>query len=163
METFFIAGDQHFSKFATGSKAKFFTWILLWPIKSEVVYSTHVCRSTWSVTLKQSIQISSISSYYLIVLFQRHNVSNYCIITTCFYTNFQIYLAQCFQVWGFTENLGLFFRGVAGFFEDLRVFCFWACFIWCLLDFWACFCRFLFSRMLSFSIFMALLQSQYIE
>jgi len=32
-----------------------------------------------------------------------------------------------------------FFCGVAGFFEDLRVGCFWACFVGNLLVFWTCF------------------------
>jgi len=46
---------------------------------------------------------------------------------------------QCCQPCGFPTKLGLFFCGVAGFFENLRVACFWACFNWNLLVFWACF------------------------
>jgi len=40
-----------------------------------------------------------------------------------------------------------------GFFEDLRVACFWACFNWNLLVFWACFCRFLFFDCLFFKFY----------
>ena len=39
----------------------------------------------------------------------------------------------------FSREFGLIFCGVAGFFEDLRVACWWACFNLNLLVFWACF------------------------
>ena len=42
---------------------------------------------------------------------------------------------QCCQPCDFPVNVGLFFGGVAGFFEDFRV----ACLNWNLLAFWACF------------------------
>jgi len=46
---------------------------------------------------------------------------------------------QWCQPCGFPAKLGLFFCGVAGFYEGLRVACFWACCKWNLLVFWACF------------------------
>ena len=52
----------------------------------------------------------------------------------------------------FSRKFGLVFCGVAGFFEDLRVSCYWACFNWNLLVF----CRFL-LLFAFFSNFMALL------
>jgi len=49
----------------------------------------------------------------------------------------------------FPANLGLFFCGVAGFFEDLWVACFWNCFCWNLLVF----CIFLFYGLLFFKFY----------
>ena len=62
-------------------------------------------------------------------------------------------MLQCCQPCGFPANLGLFFCGVAGCFEDLRVACFWACLIEICLFFGLVFCRFLFFRLLLFQIF----------
>jgi len=63
---------------------------------------------------------------------------------------------QCCQPCSFPANLGLFFFGVAGFFEDLLVACFWACFNWNLLVFWACFLQISVLRIAFLSNFMAL-------
>ena len=51
----------------------------------------------------------------------------------------RVSLHQCCQPCGLAANLGLFFCGFAGFLEDVRVPCFWACFNWNLLVFWTCF------------------------
>jgi len=52
--------------------------------------------------------------------------------------------------------LGLFLCGVAGFFEDLRVACFWAGFNGIWLVFWACFLQISVLWIAFFSNFMTL-------
>jgi len=52
---------------------------------------------------------------------------------------FEVEVRQCCQHCGFPANLGLFFCGVAGFFEGLRVASLSLCFNWYLLVFWAVF------------------------
>jgi len=60
--------------------------------------------------------------------------------------------AQFCQPCSFPANLGLLFCGVAGFFEDLRVACFWAYLIELCLFFWACFLQISFCGLLLFKM-----------
>jgi len=68
---------------------------------------------------------------------------------------------QCFQPSVFPANFDLFFYGVACFFEDLRVACFWDCSNRNLLLIWAMFFRFLLCGLPFFSNFVALVLFQF--
>ena len=71
---------------------------------------------------------------------------------TCTWRKLSVIIQTVLPTLRFSREFGLIFLWSCGFFGDLRIACFWACFNWNLLVFWACFLRISVLRIAFFQI-----------